>query len=83
MARNGVHACTATGTLRRKEARHESRDNGYLWRHQLTGLGDTRRCIAVDLLAHGSTNIKPDQDVAYWSVMTVAALSPSLCRELS
>src|SRR6267143_5322039 len=39
--------------------------NGYLWRHQLTGLGDTRRCIAVDLLAHGSTNIKPDQDVAY------------------
>src|SRR6266403_1485045 len=27
--------------------------NGYLWRHQLTGLGDTRRCIAVDLHAHG------------------------------
>ena len=91
MARNGVHACTATGTLRRKEAQqyvetpsgqisyvengtgnslaalfvHGVLLNGYLWRHQLTGLGDTRRCIAVDLLAHGSTNIKPDQDVAY------------------
>jgi len=29
--------------------------NGYLWRHQLAELGDLRRCIAVDLLAHGHT----------------------------
>jgi len=51
--------------VRRRARRSKRRLNGYLWRHQLTGLGDTRRCIAVDLLAHGSTNIKPDQDVAY------------------
>lgn len=38
--------------------------NGYLWRHQLAGLSDLRRCIAVDLLAHGSTEIALDQDVS-------------------
>ena len=38
--------------------------NGYLWRHQLTHLSDVRRCIAVDLLAHGDTEIGPDQDVS-------------------
>src|SRR5262245_45518057 len=37
--------------------------NGYLWRHQLADLFDIRRCIAVDLLAHGDTEITPDQDV--------------------
>ena len=38
--------------------------NGYLWRHQLAGLSDIRRCIAVDLLAHGDTEIAPGQDVS-------------------
>src|SRR5882757_7068630 len=38
--------------------------NGYLWRHQLADLSDIRRCIAVDLLAHGDTEITPDQDVS-------------------
>ena len=38
--------------------------NKHLWRHQLTGLSDIRRCIAVDLLAHGDTEIEPDQDVS-------------------
>jgi 2-methylisocitrate lyase-like PEP mutase family enzyme/pimeloyl-ACP methyl ester carboxylesterase len=38
--------------------------NGYLWRHQLEHLADIRRCIAVDLLAHGDTEIAPDQDVS-------------------
>ena len=38
--------------------------NGYLWRHQLADLSDVRRCIAVDLLAHGNTEISPDQDVS-------------------
>jgi pimeloyl-ACP methyl ester carboxylesterase len=38
--------------------------NGHLWRHQLEHLSDVRRCIAVDLLAHGDTEIAPDQDVS-------------------
>jgi pimeloyl-ACP methyl ester carboxylesterase len=38
--------------------------NGYLWRHQLADLSDLRRCIAVDLLAHGDTEISPGQDVS-------------------
>ena len=38
--------------------------NKHLWRRQLAGLCDMRRCIAVDLLAHGDTEIAPDQDVS-------------------
>src|SRR5580693_7524796 len=38
--------------------------NKHLWRRQLTGLSDIRRCIAVDLLAHGDTEIEPGQDVS-------------------
>src|SRR5258707_6091568 len=38
--------------------------NGYLWRHQLAQLGDLRRCIAVDLMAHGNTEISVGQDVS-------------------
>src|SRR5579871_6929383 len=38
--------------------------NKYLWRHQLTELSDIRRCIAVDLLAHGDTEIAAGQDVS-------------------
>lgn len=38
--------------------------NKYLWRHQLSALSDIRRCVAVDLLAHGDTEISPEQDVS-------------------
>jgi pimeloyl-ACP methyl ester carboxylesterase len=38
--------------------------NGHVWRHQVTHLSDIRRCIAVDLLAHGNTDIAPDQEVS-------------------
>jgi pimeloyl-ACP methyl ester carboxylesterase len=38
--------------------------NGYLWRHQLAGLSDLRRCITVDLLAHGHTEIAEGQDLS-------------------
>jgi pimeloyl-ACP methyl ester carboxylesterase len=38
--------------------------NGHLWRHQLAQLSDIRRCIAVDLLAHGDTEIAQNQDVS-------------------
>ncbi len=38
--------------------------NNHLWRHQLSHLGDMRRCIAPDLLAHGDTQTNADQDVS-------------------
>jgi pimeloyl-ACP methyl ester carboxylesterase len=38
--------------------------NKHLWRHQMADLADIRRVIAVDLLAHGDTEIAPDQDVS-------------------
>ena len=38
--------------------------NKHRWRHQLAGLSELRRCFAVDLLAHGDTEIAPDQDVS-------------------
>lgn len=39
--------------------------NGYLWRHQLEKLSPYRRCIAIDLMAHGSTQITSSQDVSF------------------
>lgn len=47
--------------------------NGHIWRHQLAGLSDMRRCIAVDLLAHGDTEIAPDQDVSVTANATMLA----------
>jgi len=38
--------------------------NKHLWRHQMAGLSDIRRCISIDLLAHGDTEIALDQDVS-------------------
>ena len=47
--------------------------NGYLWRHQLAELGEVRRCIAIDLLAHGHTEIDPKQDVSSVANATMIA----------
>jgi pimeloyl-ACP methyl ester carboxylesterase len=38
--------------------------NKHLWRHQLAELSDMRRCIALDLLAHGDTEIAPGTDLS-------------------
>lgn len=38
--------------------------NGHLWRNQLDELSDLRRCIALDLLAHGDTESDREQDVS-------------------
>src|SRR4029453_3838702 len=39
--------------------------NGYLWRDVVTRLGDVRRCIAVDLLAHGGTRARPGAEISF------------------
>jgi len=38
--------------------------NGYLWRHQLAHLSEIRRCIAIDLLAHGDTESGGNADLS-------------------
>lgn len=39
--------------------------NSHLWRKQLDALSSQRRCIAIDLMAHGATRITPNQDVSF------------------
>jgi len=66
------HVATASGRIAYEEAGegkvalfvHGVLLNGALWRHQLAGLSDLRRCIAVDLLAHGETEIAAGRDVS-------------------
>jgi hypothetical protein len=47
--------------------------NGFLWRHQLAQLSQARRCIALDLLAHGATVIDPAQDVSSTANATMSS----------
>ena len=39
--------------------------NGYLWRHVVDRVADVRRCIAIDLLAHGATKTPEDSDLSF------------------
>src|SRR2546426_6442803 len=39
--------------------------NGFHWRHVIDAVGDLRRCIALDLMGLGYTEIAPDQDVSF------------------
>jgi pimeloyl-ACP methyl ester carboxylesterase len=39
--------------------------NGHLWRHAIEQLKDGRRCIAVDLMAHGDTRIAAGRDLSF------------------
>ena len=39
--------------------------NGHLWRDSLAQLSDLRRCIAVDLLAHGASEARPGADLSF------------------
>lgn len=39
--------------------------NAHLWRHQLDELAEIRRCIAIDLMGHGLTEISPEQSVSF------------------
>ncbi|HTQ33048.1 MAG TPA: alpha/beta fold hydrolase [Stellaceae bacterium] len=39
--------------------------NGYHWRHVIARLQHRRRCIAIDLMGLGYSEIRPDQDVSF------------------
>jgi pimeloyl-ACP methyl ester carboxylesterase len=39
--------------------------NGYHWRHVIDRVGHRRRCIALDLMGLGFTEIEPSQDVTF------------------
>jgi pimeloyl-ACP methyl ester carboxylesterase len=53
--------------------------NNNLWRHVVDRVKDVRRCIAIDLLAHGATRISPDQRVDF---TTQAEMLESFCSAL-
>lgn len=73
MARDIKHAATPFGDIAYTEQGrgpvalfiHGVFLNGYLWRHVIDRLASVRRCIAVDLLAHGATRTPADQDVSF------------------
>ncbi len=44
---------------------HGLGQSAYFWRHQLSELSRDRRCIAVDMMAHGHTETQPEQDVSF------------------
>lgn len=39
--------------------------NNYLWRRVIDRVNDLRRCVAIDLLAHGATHTAPNQDLSF------------------
>src|SRR5262245_66439616 len=41
--------------------------NGYHWRHVIERVQHRRRCIAIDLMGLGYTEIGPSQDVSFTS----------------
>ncbi len=53
--------------------------NGDLWRPVIDRVADVRRCIAVDLMAHGGTRARPDQDLSFDAQ---AAMLVALCDRL-
>jgi pimeloyl-ACP methyl ester carboxylesterase len=66
------HVVTPSGTIAYREAGqgptaifvHGVLVNSHIWRHQLAVFSVERRCIAIDLLAHGDTTVRPDQDLS-------------------
>jgi pimeloyl-ACP methyl ester carboxylesterase len=53
--------------------------NSYYWRHVMERLRSERRCLAPDLLGHGSTPVKPGQDV---SLRVQAELLEAFCEAM-
>src|SRR6476660_7903171 len=53
--------------------------NAHLWRHVIDQAASERRCIAVDLPAHGQTRIRSGADMSLPAQATALA---ALCDEL-
>ena len=53
--------------------------NSYLWRNVLDSLSNDRRCIAIDLPAHGHTRVPPGADL---SLVAHAEVLEALCQAL-
>ena len=53
--------------------------NHYFWRHVIDRVSDVRRCIAIDLLAHGATRTAADQDVSF---AAQAEMIEAMCESL-
>ena len=67
------HAATKSGDIAYREAGsgpatilvHGVLVNGHLWDPLIERLAGSRRCIAIDLLAHGATAAGVDQDLSF------------------
>lgn len=87
MARNVKHAATSFGNIAYEEAGngppalfvHGVFLNGYHWRHVVSRVADLRRCIALDILAHGATGAAPDQDLSFTAQ---AEMLEAFCQSL-
>lgn len=75
----GEIAYTEHGTGQPALFVHAAFLNGYQWRDVIARLADMRRIIAVDLMAHGATKIKPDQPVSY---AAQADMLEAFCEDL-
>jgi pimeloyl-ACP methyl ester carboxylesterase len=53
--------------------------NSHYWRHVMARLSRERRCLAPDLLGHGDTPARPDQDV---SLRAEAELLDAFCEAM-
>jgi pimeloyl-ACP methyl ester carboxylesterase len=53
--------------------------NGHLWDRLIERLADVRCCIAVDILAHGATSARADQDLSFDAQ---AGMLAAFCRAM-
>ena len=82
------HAATKSGDIAYREAGsgpatilvHGVLVNGHLWDPLIERLAGSRRCIAIDLLAHGATAAGVDQDLSFDAQ---AAMLAEFCAALN
>jgi pimeloyl-ACP methyl ester carboxylesterase len=53
--------------------------NSYLWRYVIERVADLRRCLAIDLLSHGDSPARADQDVSF---RAQAGMLEAFCQSL-